>query len=465
MHKNRKAQYSGKFYDADPTALIHTLNKYFSLAKPASVPNVLAIVSPHAGYVFSGQTAASAFNQINTDKTYDNIFFIAPSHHFYGNGIALFNGGNYETPLGELPVNFELQTKLLQEYPELFYEHSEAHYKEHSLEVQLPFVQYRIKHYEHIVPLIVTTHNIEQIRKIAQVLQPYFNEQNLFVISTDWSHYPCHDDALMVDKETIDAVISKDIDKLLSLLDDTDDIDNLHTRMCGSNAVILLMLLAQSNEYQFHLIEYTNSSYSPYGDTDRVVGYAAIAVSKSNEQSFYFSENEKNELLIISRQTLENYLKNGDIPSFETNFENLKKNYGAFVSLYHKEQLRGCLGKFTSNKPLYQTVQELTIASATKDFRFNPIEIDELADVKIEISVLSQLKKISDISEIILGKHGIYIKKGYHSGTFLPQVATKTGWSVEEFLGHCARDKAGIGWNGWKDAEVFVYEALIIKEA
>jgi uncharacterized protein (TIGR00296 family) len=106
----------------------------------------------------------------------------------------------------------------------------------------------------------------------------------------------------------------------------------------------------------------------------------------------------------------------------------------------------------------------MAVASSTRDTRFNPVKSDEMATLRIEISVLTPLKKITSPDEIILGKHGIYMKKGYNSGTFLPQVAKSTGWTKEEFLGHCSRDKAGMGWDGWKTAELYTYEAIVFKE-
>lgn len=137
---------------------------------------------------------------------------------------------------------------------------------------------------------------------------------------------------------------------------------------------------------------------------------------------------------------------------------------GAFVSLYNNGKLRGCIGRFNSQKPLVDTVKELVRSSALNDYRFNPVLQEEVSELEIEISVLSPLEKISSIDEITLGKHGIYIKKGNCSGTFLPQVALKTNWNREEFVGHCSRDKAGLGWYGWKDADLFRYEAIIINE-
>jgi AmmeMemoRadiSam system protein A len=132
--------------------------------------------------------------------------------------------------------------------------------------------------------------------------------------------------------------------------------------------------------------------------------------------------------------------------------------------LHKRGALRGCIGIITAEKPLYKTVQEMTIAAASHDPRFMPVEASELPFIDIEISVLSPLKKIDDISEIELGKHGILMEKNFHRGVFLPQVATETGWRKEEFLGHCSADKAGLGWDGWKTADIYIFTATVFSE-
>ena len=139
----------------------------------------------------------------------------------------------------------------------------------------------------------------------------------------------------------------------------------------------------------------------------------------------------------------------------------LKQKCGAFVSLHKQGRLRGCIGHFGEDVPLYEIVAEMARAAAFEDPRFMPVTKDELDDIDIEISVLTPMRRIKSLDEFQLHKHGIYIKKGYRSGTFLPQVADEVNWSKEEFVGHCAQDKAGIGWDGWKDAELYVYEAIV----
>jgi hypothetical protein len=144
--------------------------------------------------------------------------------------------------------------------------------------------------------------------------------------------------------------------------------------------------------------------------------------------------------------------------------KNLCACCGAFVTLQKHNELRGCIGRFDASQPLHRVVQQMAIAAATEDYRFPPVGPQEIDALEIEISVLTPMRRIGTIDEIELGRHGIYIRKGTRAGTFLPQVALETGWSKQEFLGHCAQEKAGIGWNGWKDAEIYVYEAKVFSE-
>ena len=181
---------------------------------------------------------------------------------------------------------------------------------------------------------------------------------------------------------------------------------------------------------------------------------------------FSFTEEEKKQLFLIVRTAIkmkldENKEYSVDINKISSKF---KTPMGAFVTLKINGALRGCIGRFISADPLYEVVRASAISSAFEDPRFSPLTKDEYRKTDIEITVLGPLKKINNIGEIVLGRHGIYIKKGRSAGTMLPQVATENGWSVEEFLGYTSRDKAGIGWDGWKDAEIFIYEGVVLEE-
>lgn len=471
---DRKPVAAGRFYPDNPTELRSMINGFFSSAVPPGKDQIAAVISPHAGYVFSGQIAANAFNQVDPDRLFDNIFIIGSSHQVAFSGASIYNQGDYITPLGKVPVNIELANQLIRE-SSLFQYHPEADKSEHSVEVQIPFLQVHLKKPFQIVPIVLGTQSAETCIQIAETLKPWFNDRNLFVISSDFSHYPDYEDAKAADKAACDAIIKNDPETFASFLNSYQKkrIPNLLTNCCGWTSVLTLLNLTSGNQdYTYIPLSYQNSGDTRYGDKKQVVGYWAITVIRKTENDkvstdFSLSEKAKIQLLEIARNTLNGYIFNKKIPPVDATSlpENLKVHAGAFVTLKKGGALRGCIGRFTSDIPLYKVIQEMTVASATQDYRFSPVQANEIGPIEIEISVLSPMKRIKDIGELQLGRDGIYIKKGNAAGTFLPQVATETGWTKEEFLGHCAQDKAGIGWNGWKDAELYTYEAIVFSES
>jgi AmmeMemoRadiSam system protein B/AmmeMemoRadiSam system protein A len=468
---DRQPCVAGQFYPGNPTELKQELEIYFSRAKQPETENLQAIVVPHAGYVFSGQVAAHGFNQIDPEAKFDRIFLIGSSHRTYFDGASIYNTGNYKTPLGTVEVDRKLANQLIDDHKVFQYRY-DAHATEHSLEVQVPFLQYHMESDFKIVPIVIATQSEKTIQKIANALKPYFNPSNLFVISSDFSHYPSWEKANEVDRTTADAIAANSPDLFLKTIEINEkrSIPGLATSMCGwSSMLTILNITSTLPGYEIKPLAYQNSGDVAYGDKHRVVGYWAMTISSpsENDEGFSLTEKDKVDLLKVARQTLDEFVKNKTVPEIDTaGFStNLHENTGAFVSLHVKGKLRGCIGRFQPDAPLYKVVQDMAVAAASKDHRFSPVKPDELEKVDIEISVLTPLKKIESIEEIELGRHGIYIKQGYNSGTFLPQVAASTGWNLEEFLGHCARDKARIGWDGWKTADIFTYEAIIFHES
>jgi len=474
---NRKPAVAGTFYPASHDVLNRELDSLFIKATPArNQGDIIAVISPHAGYVYSGIVAASAYNQLSRDIKYENVFVIGSSHRASYDGASVYCEGDFITPLGNVKVNRALAKDLVAKNPGVMLALPEAHADEHSLEVQLPFLQHIYKDTLQIVPILLGTQRPATIRKIADALKPYLNNKNLFVISTDFSHYPDYEDACKVDKVTADAIVKNSSRDFMNTLDvnQSKGIKNLATSICGWTSMLTFLYMTESNpNIHFQEIRYMNSGDMPLGDKDRVVGYNAITATldadgkvKQTEEAYSLNELEKSQLLKIARLTIKNYLETNEIPKLKTEGFSAKllAPSGAFVTLTKGGNLRGCIGRFSADLPLYRTVQEMAVAAAVNDYRFSRLTPDELSKVDIEISVLTPMRKIQSIQEIVLGKHGIYIKKGNSGGTFLPQVATQTGWSLEEFLGHCARDKAGIGWDGWKDAEIYVYEAYVFGE-
>jgi AmmeMemoRadiSam system protein B/AmmeMemoRadiSam system protein A len=468
--QNRKPYAAGRFYTDKPDELKNQLQGLFSKSLQTKAKNKpLAIIVPHAGFVYSGEVAASAYNQIDPDHKLERIFILGSSHITTFPGASVFCSGNYETPLGIVKVDLELAKQLVTEN-NLLKCYPEAHLHEHSLEVQLPFLQYHLQTDFKIVPVIIGSSTAETAKQLAVIFKPYLNEKNLFVISSDFSHYPHYKDACVADLATAEAIKTNKPEKLIAALESNEkkNISGLVTSLCGWSSVLtLLYMTEQMPDMTVNLIQYKNSGDSLYGDKDRVVGYCALSFSqvKANNMpnGILISSEDKKYLLNLAHKTIAEYILKGTTPEIDpTNLnDTLETPFGAFVTLYKNHILRGCIGRLDETQPLWKMVQTMAIAAATHDHRFSAVTSNELSQLKIEISLLTPLKRIKSADEFILGKHGIYMKKGDSRGTFLPQVATKTCWSKEELFGHCAQDKAGIGWKGWKTAELYTYEALV----
>ncbi|OGP62527.1 MAG: AMMECR1 domain-containing protein [Deltaproteobacteria bacterium RBG_13_53_10] len=174
------------------------------------------------------------------------------------------------------------------------------------------------------------------------------------------------------------------------------------------------------------------------------------------------SEDEKKTLHHIAKTVIESKARGKPIPEFKIDGPHLKENRGAFVTLNKKGQLRGCIGYIEGHGPLHQTIEEMAEAAAFRDPRFMPVAEKEVPELDIEISVLTPLKRVTEINEIEVGTHGIYIKKGWYSGLLLPQVATEYGWDRKTFLENTCQ-KAGLAPDTWrdKDTEIYIFSADI----
>lgn len=476
---DRQPVAAGRFYPADKVTLTKDISELFDSCKK-SYKNwcVRAIISPHAGYVFSGKIAAEAYSVIPENYVYKNIFIIGSSHVMSFDGASVYNTGDYITPMGKIAVNREIADKLISEN-KVFNFPTDAHLQEHSIEVQLPFIQYYFKNIPLIIPIIIGTINEKTVNQIAETLRPWFTPENLFVISSDFSHYPPYRDAVESDRLTAQGIASGNPQTFLNNLKKNSEkqTKGLVTSMCGWTSGLTLLYLAEKNDQlEYKLIDYCNSGDSPYGGKNEVVGYHAIALTGKTRQAqcmpeekeeFSFTEEEKARLFTIARNSIQSKLADtrGKVTEEKKMSAKFLKPMGAFVTLKINGALRGCIGRFISSDSLYEVVKASAISSAFGDPRFSPLTKEEYKKTEIEITVLGPLEKINNINEIVLGKHGIYIKKDSSSGTMLPQVATENGWTVEEFLGYTSRDKAGLGWDGWKDADLFIYEGVVLEDS
>ncbi|MBQ6548740.1 MAG: AmmeMemoRadiSam system protein B [Prevotella sp.] len=463
----RPATQANRFYTGNPEELSQEVDSFLALhSSRTTYQNVAALIVPHAGYYFSGNVAASAYMTLNPKKSYKRIFLLGPSHHEWLNGASVNSKVDYyATPLGNVKVDRETAQQLI-DADSVFSYKAAAHAQEHCLEVQLPFLQRRLDEVPPIVPIIISTNDYSKLKRMAEMLRPYFTDDNLFIISSDFSHYPSYEDAYEVDTKTGKAIETGDVEQLIATIENNADSGkrNLATSACGEFPIITLMLMLNHN-YEIKHLMYQNSGDIDNHDHSRVVGYHAFAFLRKqiSETEFTLTDADKKQLKEIALQSIKDSLDSKPIarPTLHSQLSILNSKCGAFVSLHKYGRLRGCIGHFGEDYPLHEIVAEMARAAAFEDPRFTPVTREELDDIDIEISVLTPMRRIQSIDEFELHRHGIYIRKGFRSGTFLPQVADEVNWTKEEFIGHCSQDKAGLGWDGWRDAELYVYEAIV----
>lgn len=461
----REPAVAGSFYPASPKSLSKQINDFLGAVPPKKIEGeITALITPHAGYIYSGQVAAYAYKLL-TDNPFDKVIVIAPSHHVYFRGASIYAKGAFRTPLGLIPIDEDTSQKIMKESTAISFL-PQAHVQEHSLEVQLPFLQTVLKDFQ-LIPIVMGDQNLENCKILSEALyRAIKGKKVLIVASSDLSHFYSYHQAVKLDNGVINRIRNFDPQGLAR------DIADGTCEACGGGPIITTMLLAQKMGANKALVlKYANSG-DVTGDMSRVVGYlAAVLYRESNANpgkgvmkkvgtDLGLSNEEKSFLHHVARASIEAKLRGENPPHFDPPTSKLQEKMGAFVSLHRRGELRGCIGYIKAYKQIYQTVAEMALAAAFQDSRFNQLRKEELKDLTIEISVLTPFKKITDIGEIEVGKHGIYIVKGLNSGLLLPQVATEYRWDTKTFLEHTCQ-KAGLYQDAWKekDTEIYIFSA------
>jgi len=459
----RSPAVEGAFYPAEEGVLSSQIETFLANVPSAEKRPTILIV-PHAGYQYSGQVAAYGFKQLVNSRT-DKVVLLGPSHQVPFEGAAIDDNGFWQTPLGQVAIDTDLASKMIASH-KLIFAGSEYHRQEHSLEVEVPFLQKVLGSFK-LVPILMGDKTEETINALVEILAKEFDSPMVLVVSSDLSHYPSYEDANKVDAKTIDAVLTGEVKQFDEVISESINagILNLSTCACGEGPIKVGMKLAERLGIDdIRLLKYANSG-DVTGDKERIVGYAAIGFyqERINDE---LNHEEQKELLTIARSTLEHYIIDRKIPEFEIVHPFLNRPLGAFVTLRKDGQLRGCIGQFEPDIPLWQVVRQKTIDAAVNDARFFPVAFEELDKIKIEISVLSPQRRIDDWREIELGKHGVVIKKGLRGGVFLPQVATENNWDLDKFMGELCSQKAGLPWDCWKkdDVDLYVFTAQVFEE-
>ncbi len=446
------------FYPGDSANLKTMLKKFYDrVPAQKDYREVYALISPHAGYIYSGQVAAFGY-QCLKNKNYDCIIIIGPSHRFGQGSVVVDQRDGHKTPFGLLHYDKKLAQQLLKQ-KNIFSFHPAAFSQEHSIEVQLPFLQTmfdpdKLK----ILEIVMVNQEWGTVQTLARTIIDLTKGMKVLVVaSSDFSHYHPYQKAIILDEKAISFIKKIDAQGLYQAL-----VLN-QCEACGGGPVMVALLVAKKlGADACNILCYANSG-DVTGDSARVVGYLAAVLYKSEAGiDLGLEENDKKFLHTIARRAVVEATKNRNITSAEVlkGFKNIPEKikglYGVFVTIKSHDMLRGCIGRMQSDRPLYQTTAEMAIAAATEDPRFRPITKDELKSIHLEISVLTPLRKVKNLADIEVGRDGLLIKKGIFSGVLLPQVAVENRWDKITFLEETCH-KAGLYKNAWKDKDTEIY--------
>lgn len=454
---------AGSFYPDNPAALSEMVDKFLEAAIPESVSgDIFAIVAPHAGYGYSGQTAAYAYKLIK-DKPYKTVVVIGTSHQYGFTGVSVYPEGVFRTPLGDLQIDKDFTRNLLYQDKQITFD-PDAFAREHSVEVQLPFLQHSLKGFK-IVPVVIGDASYETCKRLAELLKAAIGERKdvLVVVSTDMYHGYDFQEADIVDQLTISYLKNMDSQGLYYGLREG------RLQLCGGFGMVTALILAgELGHNKLKVLNYTNSAVVT-GNKNKgswTVGYVSCAIDQEKEGVAMLNKEQRKKLLGLARNSIKAYLETGKKPEVKETDLVLNKELGAFVTLHEHGELRGCVGSLIGREPLYLTIRDMAIEAAVGDPRFMPVKPEELKDIEMEISVLSPMERITDVGVIEMGKHGVLVKRGFRSGVYLPQVATETGWPKEEFLSSLCAHKAGLSPDAWKDkdTEIYIFTAEVFSE-
>ena len=471
---------AGQFYPADPPALRAALDGFLRDAVAPRVEGLVALVVPHAGYVFSGQIAADAYRQAAASPV-DTVVILG-TNHTSGTfrRVSVYPGDGYRTPLGVARVDRDLAAALVREGGAVF--DDSLHAGEHSVEVQVPFVQ-RVFPGAAIVPVVVGAPDPEACRRFGRALAALSAGRRLLIVaSSDLSHYPERRVAADVDRRTLEAIAGMDLDALAGMEARASGaaIRGVSTCACGEGPIRVAIEAARAlGALRGTVVSYANSGDTAIGDPDRVVGYGSVVFSRGEAGADLralkaeaadpvgaLDAADKALLLRLARETVTRFLKTGTVPLPRGGSARLLRESGAFVTLKSHGELRGCIGRIQPDGPLIRLVGSLALESAFRDSRFKPVSVGELQDIAIEVSVLTPLAPVASPDDVKPGRDGVVLRVGDRSAVFLPQVATEQGWNRTELLDNLAL-KAGLSPGAWRDrrAALLTFRADVFDES
>jgi AmmeMemoRadiSam system protein A len=485
--KVRGPAVAGLFYPRHEKDLAKQVDEFLAEVKAEPIKHLRALICPHAGYPFSGPTAAVAYKQLE-GRDFKTVILLGPSHYAAFTGAAVTDAEAYETPLGLIPVSpkaaelgkikpFVINPPCDVQRPSWWrqspkelpaFGEDKPDSWEHSLEVQLPFLQRTLKKFS-IVPVVFG--RVEP-QAAAKALEKFLDDRTLLVISSDLSHYHPYETAKKLDLNCVRSICDLNVDWMMQ------------QEACGELPILTLMEIAKQKGWKAKLLDYRNSGDTS-GEKAAVVGYAAIAFYKPEGKETpalekpaeaagqEYTAGERKFLLELARKTITRAANGDKLPTVDKAeiSEKLRQTRACFVTLTKKGELRGCIGSIFPQEPLYEAVISRARAAALEDPRFTPVRPEELKDIEIEISVLSiprplEFKSPEELLEKLRpGVDGVVLRVGLRTSTFLPQVWEQLP-DKELFLNHLA-EKAGLSASAWRQAEttVLTYQVEAFKES
>jgi len=416
----RRPVVAGQFYPAQASRLSEMISGMVDAT--AEKEEVIGLVSPHAGYPYSGPVAAAVISRV---KFKDTFVILGPNHTGMGKTLSIMTGGSWETPLGSIDIDAELAGQILatSKYLE---DDDKAHQYEHSIEVQIPFLQYFKKDFR-IVPITFSYHSPaaykEVGREIAQAVKGL--ERDVVIIaSSDMTHYEPQESAEQKDSKAIEAILDLNENELLRR------VDEFGISMCGYAPTVALITAAKElGATRAELVRYQTSGDTT-GDYSAVVGYAGIIIKGMSP------------LAKLAKVAVETYVREGEPPRPEELTAEMKERAGVFVSIHKLGGLRGCIGTF---EPGTENVAEETIAnavsSAARDPRFSPVSPGELKDLTYNVDVLTTPEPVEGSDQLDPKEYGVIVESGFRRGLLLPDLE---GVDNVDYQISICRQKAGI---------------------
>lgn len=481
---------AGTWYEGSGEALRADVRRYLDkAAEPEKRDTPLALIVPHAGHRWSGQTAAYAYRSVQ-GKSFRRVFVLAPNHRAYLMGAAVPEATAFKTPLGEIPVDTEVTEKLAAQQGIVM--DDRPHGPEHSIEIQLPFLQVALEPGFNLVPVLVGEVTVAEAKELAEKIRPFVGAGDLVVASSDFTHYganfgyyPFRDDVennlKKLDFGALDEIRKRSLEGLAAYKARTG------ITACGYHPILVLLALLPPGS-EATLMHYDTSGRQT-GDFSSSVSYLSIGFygarwpEKKEEKSgpsdlpevepvggpSVLSPHEQQLSLKLARSVVETYVRTGQrLRPEQIGIQptaTMREKYGVFVTLHRHGQLRGCIGNIWPVEPFVNGLVNRAVDAAVNDSRFTPVTPDELPELEVEISVLTQPKTVDSYRDIVIGKHGMVIKKLGRSAVYLPQVAPEQGWNLQQTLGHLSL-KARLPQDAWRQgAEFEVFEAQVFKEA